>query len=189
MSLRAVVATIGALLLAPSMHAGVTIHYEGTVRSASDVAAVVATARSFAKQYGWKVEDASAEHRKHVRVGAEKNEPYEGKLTGIVFYPAELCEPVWLQFGDDLFFQNYVKTQFAGADIHVAIIKLFDQLKPLLKSLRVDDDGGYWEKRDRSGLDDHFAKSREMLRQMKREEPMLYGPIKLPDGRIVDLIR
>ena len=54
---------------------------------------------------------------------------------------------------------------------------------------RVDDDGGYWEKRDRSGLDDHFAKSREMLRQMKREEPMLYGPIKLPDGRIVDLIR
>jgi hypothetical protein len=180
---------IGALLLSPLAHAGVTIHFEGTASSAESVSAILETARSFARQNGWRVEDASAVHGKELRVVDEKDQPYEGRLTGVVLYPAEMCEPIWLQFGDDQFFQNYVKTQFAGADVHIEIIKLFDQLKPLLKSLRIDDEGEFWLERDRSVLEAHFSKIRDALRQTKREEPMLYGPIKLPDGRIVDMIR
>ncbi len=57
------------------------------------------------------------------------------KLRGLVLYPHNMSEPVWLQFGDDLVLRDSVKTQFAGADVHIEIIRLFDALKPILKSL------------------------------------------------------
>ncbi len=51
------------------------------------------------------------------------------------------------------------------------------------------DEGEYWEKRDRALLENHLNQVRESLKQLKREEPAMYGPIKLKDGRIVDMIR
>jgi hypothetical protein len=154
--------------------AGVTIRFEGTAKSAAEVPAVLSLATEFARQRGWKVEKIPAS---------------DGKLPGFVLYPHNMSEPVWLQFGGDLALRDSVKTQFAGAAVHMEIVRLFDLLKPALASLTINDEGEYWEKRDPALLEMHLAEVKESLRQMKREEPMLYGPIKLPDGRIVDLIR
>ena len=73
--------------------------------------------------------------------------------------------------------------------MHIEIIRLFDTLKPTLKSLALKDDGEYWEKRDPLVLENHLNEVRDSLRQMKREEPAMYGPVKLKNGRIVDMIR
>jgi hypothetical protein len=162
------------LCLAASARAGVTIHFEGTAKSAADVSSVLTTAAEFAKNHGWMV----------VQVPAAS-----GKLSGVVLYPHNMSEPVWLQFGMDLSLRDSVKTQFAGANVHIEVIRLFDALKPILKSLSINDEGEYWEKRDPLVLENHLNEVRESLRQMKREEPAMYGPVKLKDGRIVDLIR
>jgi hypothetical protein len=160
--------------LAATARGGVTIHFEGTAKSAADIPSVLQTATEFAKKRDWEVQDVAAE---------------SGKLRGLVIYPHSMSEPVWLQFGEDLVLRDSVKTQFAGAAVHMEIIRLFDALKPALKSLSIQDDGEYWEKRDPVLLENHLNQVRESLRQMKREEPAMYGPIKLKDGRIVDMLR
>ncbi len=160
--------------LAAKASAGVTIHFEGTAKSAADVRSVLTTAKEFAVEHGWKVDQVPA---------------HSGKLSGVVLYPHNMSEPVWLQFGTDFVLRDSVKTQFAGASVHIEIIRLFDALKPILNSLTIKDDGEYWETRDPVVLESHLNEVRESLRQMKREEPAMYGPVKLKDGRIVDMIR
>jgi hypothetical protein len=160
--------------MASAVRAGVTIYFEAAAKSATDVPGVLGIANEYAKARGWKVAEAPSA---------------AGKLGGIVLFPHNMSEPVWLQFGDDLILRDSVKTQFAGADVHVEIIRLFDALQPVLKSLAIKDEGEYWEKRDRALLENHLNLVKESLRQMKREEPAMYGPVKLKDGRIVDMIR
>ena len=160
--------------LASTVRAGVTIHFEASAKSADDVPQVLKMAAAYAKERGWKLEQTPAA---------------DGKTVGIVLHPHIMSEPVWLQFGDDLVLRDSVKTQFAGADVHIEIVRLFDALKPILKSLVIVDEGEYWEKRDRALLENRLNQVRESLKQLKREEPAMYGPIKLKDGRIVDMIR
>jgi hypothetical protein len=162
------------LWLASGAQAGVTIHFEASAKSTGDVSRVLEIATAYAKERGWKVEQTFAA---------------AGELPGIVLYPHIWSEPVWLRFANDLALRDSVKTQFAGADVHVEIIRLFDVLKPIFKSLDIVDEGEYWEKRDRALLENHLNQVKESLRQLKREEPAMYGPIKLKDGRIVDMIR
>jgi len=185
----AILPAVWCLVAAPFARAGVTIHFKGEAKSAEDLPKILAAATSYAKSHGWTVEDASADEGELVRPDGAKVGLYEGKITGVVLQPHNMSEPVWLQFGDDLVFADHVKTQFAGAETHVAIIEMFDALKPLLKSLTIEDEGEYFTTRDREVLENHFAQVRESLRQLKREEPAMYGPIKLKDGRIVDMIR
>ena len=162
------------IALAATARAGVTIYFEGSAQSSADVTRVIATATEFAKERGWKVEPIAAAG---------------GRPVGVVIFPHNMSEPVWLQFGENLALRDSVKTQFAGAAVHIEIVRLFDALKPVFQSLAVKDDGEYWEKRDAALLEKHLNEVRESLRQMKREEPAMYGPIKLKDGRIVDMIR
>jgi hypothetical protein len=188
MTARILIAAISVWIASTAL-AGVTIHFEGTAKSAAEVQTVLKIAADFANQRNWKVEDASAPSGKLPRVVGGKEQTYEGRITGLVIYAHNMCEPIWLRFGDDLVFQDFVKTQFAGAIVHMEIIRLLDALKPALQSLTVRDEGEYWEKRDQALLENHFDQIKEALRQMKREEPAMYGPIKLNSGRIVDMIR
>ena len=69
--------------------------------------------------------------------------------------PGPMCEPFYIQFGDDLFLQNYVKTQFAGVDVHIAIVKL----RPMI------------------------------INTIVAKNPRARARVKMPDGRIIDLIQ
>src|SRR5450432_986185 len=86
--------------LASMADAGVTIRFAGKAKSAAEVPVVLSIATEFAQQRGWKAEEIPAA---------------DGKLPGLVLYPHNMSEPVWLQFGGDLVLRDSVKTQFAGA--------------------------------------------------------------------------
>lgn len=182
------IATFLVVVLATSLQAGVTIHYEGHASSTNSVEQILAAATSFAKKHGWKIEDASAPKGALQRVIDEKNADYEGRITGITIRPGERCEPLHLQFGDDLFMQDFVKTQFAGADTHIAIIELLAALKPHFRSLRIDDEAEYWQTRDRAVLEKHFAAVNKMMEDLKKQKPKIKGPVIMPSGRIIDVV-
>jgi hypothetical protein len=165
--LKIIAAVIAVLASVAPLHAGVTINYEGAASSKEAIAKILATATAIAKKNQWKIADASAEHVTLERVVNEKPVRYEGRLTGVVIYPSEKCEPVQLQFGDDLFMQDFTKTQFAGAEIHVKVIELFLAIRPFFKKLTIDDEGEYWETRDRRLLEQHLGETNSAIEAIK----------------------
>lgn len=94
-----------------------------------------------------------------------------------------------MQFDASFFMQDYVKTQFAGADVHIKIVELLRQLKPFLVKLEVEDEGEYWESSDKNKLNAHIKTINDLMTEMKGKTPGLRGPVTLPNGRIVDLMR
>jgi hypothetical protein len=177
------------LLHATTASAGITIHYEGHAMSRQAVIEILSVATEYAKQHGWMVKDASAENGTLERVINEKNADYEGKVTGVVLHPHAQCEPVYLQFGEDLFMQDFVKTQFAGANVHILLIELFDALKEKFRNLEITDEGEYWTTRDRDTLERHVSEVNEIIADMKSKDPTVKGAVTLPSGRIVDILQ
>jgi hypothetical protein len=177
------------LALASPARAGVTIHYEGTAASPDAVAKILTAVTAFAKQRGWKVEDASSKTGRLQRVIDEKDKDYEGRIIGIVVRISDNCEPLYFQFGDDLFMQDFVKTQFAGADVHIQIVQLLESLRPHFKKIDVIDEGDYWDTRDKTVLEGHIAKVDSMIEDIKKKDPNAQGPLRMKSGRIADVIQ
>lgn len=147
--------------------AGVTIHYSGEVADASKAKAVISEAEKYAAEHKWRVEKL---------------------IGGVVLYPAEWCEPLNIKFVKETALEsNFVKTQFAGPEIHRDVIGLFRQLKPLTIKLEIEDEGEYWEASDFSKLELNIESVNVMMKQIKAQKPNVKGPAKIGEGRIVDL--
>ena len=119
----------------------------------------------------------------------EKDKDYEGPVTGVVIHISENCEPLYFQFGEDLFMQDFVKTQFAGANVHVQIVQLLESIRPFFKKLVVDDEGEFWDSHDRVLLEGHIQKINSVLEEIKKKDPKAQGPVRLKSGRITDVIQ
>lgn len=169
-------------------NAGVTIHYEGTAASPEAVTKILAAISAYAKKNKWEAKETSTAKGQLRRVVEDKDKDYEGKITGIVVRITENCEPLHFEFGDDLFMQDFVKTQFAGADVHIQIVQLFDSLRPLFKKIAVVDEGEYWNLRERAILERHIAKIDSMIEDIKKKNPKARGPLRMKSGRIADVI-
>src|SRR5262245_1067510 len=183
----AIYTVFAAFLFAPVSWAGVTVHYQGKAKDAAAVAKVLAAARSVASEHSWEVREASVTNASVPRVVAGKERPYQGPLTGVAIYPHPMCEPIYIRFGTDLFMRDYVKTQFAGPDVHVEVVGLLRKLKPLLADLQVQDEGEYWETGDRAKLATHIATVNAMIESIRKSRPGAKGPVKIGD-RIIDLM-
>jgi len=168
--------------------AGVTIHYEATAKDLPSARRFIELARAEAQRLGWEVQEANQATATITRVIGETEKPYTGPLNGIVIRPHPLCDPMFLQFGSDLFLQDFVKTQFAGPDIHIAIVGLLKKLQPSLRSLSVEDEGDYWNTRSRKVLTEHMNTVNRLVALRKKANPTARGPVRLTDGRVVDLI-
>ncbi|GAO03125.1 hypothetical protein [Anaeromyxobacter sp. PSR-1] len=159
---------LGALLvLVPRLaFAGVTLHYEGTARTAAAAKAVLAAAVAFARGRGW---------------------PVSAGRNHVVLRPHARSEPIELRFEGRTLQPSSVKTQFAGVETHLAVVELLQRLDAELQSLTVEDDGGYWETGDRQALVAAFDEVDELLAR-ELQKPGTSGPYRLPSGRIVDVI-
>lgn len=177
------------LSLSGATLAGVTIHYEGKAENPAAVDGALRMVTSRARALGWRIEEASADSASLTRVIDEKEVPYRGPVRGVVLRPASNCEPLYLQFDSSLFMQDFVKTQYAGADVHIKVVELLRQLKAFLIKLKVEDEGEYWETSDKKKLDGHISTVNALIIEMKGKTPGLKGPVTLPSGRIVDLMR
>jgi hypothetical protein len=182
------------VVLASPAAAGVTIHFKGVAKNRTSIDRIVKIAQAFAKQNAWKTEligagkpcrDAITANAAKERLGAA----FDGELNGIALYPHPLSEPLYLVFAKDLVLENFAKTQFAGVDVHVRVIELLHKIQPDFVTLSVNDEGEYWASGDRKRLEALIASTGGALAELKQATPGSTGPIKRPDGRIIDLMR
>ncbi|MEO6255081.1 MAG: hypothetical protein ABIO79_17365 [Ferruginibacter sp.] len=159
---------------------GLSIHYRGQIRSYSLIEELIFETEDICKSLNWKYhtwmktsggnDDAHVnnpdfinyihENLKGISIMPDECEPVE-----LVFFPSgKLCSPIKLQFNDaatnDLMVE-YVstKTQYAGIDTHLAVLKLLQYFKDKYFSFfELSDEGMYWETKDIEVLKAQFAR-------------------------------
>jgi hypothetical protein len=178
-----------AFVLAATARAGITIHYEGIATSAEAVDQVIAAATAFAKSQKWRVEPVAQAKGQLERANEGRTTQYEGKVTGVILHVNDDCEPIHLEFGSDRLLQDNVKTQFAGAAVHIKIIELLESLRPHFSKLEVDDEGDYWETHDRDALERRIDEVNILILEQKKADPDLRSPYRLGSGRIADVAK
>lgn len=146
---------------------GLSIHYSGTIKDVALIDKLTTEVTDICQSFNWSYHIIS--------------EPNTYHLNGILFSPEE-CEPIFLTFlsngrmcsfvnlmNKDLYLKNGLdeelvyttstKTQFAGIDVHIAVIKLLRYLKEkYFLAFELSDEGMYWETMDENVLKKQFAK-------------------------------
>lgn len=153
---------------------GVTIHYSGQLRNPDRLEDVIALAEKLAKDSCWDFEPLERGDR--------------GQAVGFVAYPHQDCEPLRFEFGEDFKVRGWVKTQFAGPDVHVAVVSFLRQIRPIIGRLGVRDEGEYWETGSLEKLHEHVNTINRIIREMQDEKPGIRVKVRQLDGRIVDVI-
>ncbi|SEL55171.1 hypothetical protein SAMN05428989_1905 [Pseudoxanthomonas sp. GM95] len=183
---------LGALLSCDA-HAGVTIHFDGHLRQGIEIDDIASAACRSAEGLSWRcvlISGASDPKLDQITIDMlcelEGNQSRSSAL-GVVIYPNEMSEPLYLVVGEARAFKNFVKTQFAGANAHIGVIHILDAIKPFTDQLDVVDEGRYWTTRDRKLLEEDLASVASQMQMIKLQHPNAKGPIKRPDGRILDL--
>ncbi len=167
---------------------GVTIHFEGRLRSAEDLDVVIDIAREFAESKNWLSDPIDDPKATLQRVRDEEDWDYEGPVKGVALQPDLNSEPLRLEFDRDFFIQEYTKTQFAPIECHKDIVLLLKKIEPLFENLIVSDEGEYYETEDEVILRNHLDKCSAMLDEYLADPEKYYGPVRLQSGRIADLM-
>lgn len=149
---------------------GLSLHYKGSLTDKRQLNPLVEELEDIANSLQWKarVFDEPWDQKPDARLEQDsmgKNQIVGNLgLKGITLYPHPECEPIYFCFSASGVMTSpvqvalsaadgypvtptwiSVKTQFAGPNIHVAIIKLLRYLSgKYLHDLEVEDEGGYW---------------------------------------------
>lgn len=167
---------------------GVTIHFSGRLRDQAAHDDLIQFANTYAKEKEWLTERINEEVVTLSRVDSNEVEyDYTGLVKGIVLYPHEDSEPLRLEFDTELYIQEFIKTHFAGADVHIAVIDFLSHISAFFVSFEVQDEGEYWDTENRSQLEEHLRNINEILKNMVDEDPFAELKTKTERGRIVDI--
>jgi hypothetical protein len=167
---------------------GVTIHFQGTLKDPGDATAVLAAAAEFAATHAWKTEPADSPRRTLVRKDGDSVKTVEGPVRGLILFPHADCEPVRIEIDRDGRFEDFTKTQFAGAKIHERVVSFLRRLQPLLASLDVEDEGGFWEKDDSKLLRKTIEDCAAAIEEARQESTGARVMVRLKSGRIADIV-
>ncbi len=160
---------------------GLSFHYTGRLNTAASLPELIREAEDIATIFGWKYTIFETEFP----AGGLDSDSYDDNLYGICLSPAE-CEPFFLSFlsngkmGTPITLQFYgddagekdreyrhwvsVKTQYAGPDVHIKLIKLFRYIGgKYLLNVAVNDEGKYWETDDADLLHATFKRYRTLI--------------------------
>lgn len=152
---------------------GITIHYQGKIDDKNKIPEMVDDLMDFAETAGWEYNIIDI----HV----------EPSLSGIVLDRHPESESFPLTFDDTgelkLYFDYqdadgrkkttevqplFVKTQFAGVETHITIIKLLQYIKKkYISNLKVDDEGEFWDTGDIKLLREKFAFLKKAIEKTK----------------------
>ncbi len=151
---------------------GLSIHYSGQLKNKEVIPALMTEVTDICNSLGW-----SPEHLQ---------ETATNPLTGVYFTP-EGCETVFLTFfpdgrmcspinlmckddyvkhglDPDIYLTASTKTQFAGIDAHLALLKFLRYLKEkYFESFDLMDEGNYWETGDENILRKQFNRYDSLL--------------------------
>ncbi len=160
---------------------GLTFHYQGTIKDTSRITALSDEVKDICETMDWRYQDRDFEFKldTHVLQHIGYGDVSSIILRGIMFCPhpesewvylyfsekGALTSPATLQFVDpnldpNFAFSAFTKTQFAGPEVHIAVLKLLDYLnKKYELSLQISDEGEYWETRDEARLRKNFERN------------------------------
>ena len=160
---------------------GLTIYYKGNFRPEGSLPEMIDEVRDIAEIYKWKYNIFEREFPK----GSLGKKTYDTNLYGILLHPHKKCETVSLCFlsngmlccpssiihlqskdekNKKILSGHFTKTQYAGPEIHKAIIDFFRYLsKKYFKKFLMIDEGKYWETNDEKILRETFKEWNAMM--------------------------
>jgi hypothetical protein len=148
---------------------GVTIHYSGKLKTPETVIPLMDEVEEICFTNNWSCQRINPEGIVERDDFPDADNPIQyafekgmSQLWGITFKPHQECESVGLLFDIEGVMHspmsiilkdkkpfNFTKTQFAGPETHIVLIKLLLYLKKkYFKSMKISDDGGYYPKND-----------------------------------------
>jgi hypothetical protein len=153
---------------------GITIHYAGRAASEESVTAAFEQSIAIAREFGWKGRVPSDDALRE---------------EGVVFLPHEDCEPLHVRFSRTRRFSEYCKTQFAGPEVHAQVREFLERLMPQFSKFLVYDEA---EDFDGAGeaktIEDRFKLEQDFIEAGLLEYPGAQMKVRLPNGRIADLV-
>ena len=156
---------------------GLSIHYQGKIKDYALIDEIVAEVTDICKSMGWKYYLMDVNEKEKTKITSPHVRYTPEDVKGITFSPEE-CEPIILTFLPDgnlvcwiklIHYDHltndlaiewvHTKTQFAGPDTHIAVVKLLYYLSDKYFSFfELDDEGLYWGTWDEKILLTQFAK-------------------------------
>jgi len=167
---------------------GVTVHFEGRLKGARALSSLLHRVEEIGRAESLRTEKFENSQAKLGRVRDEKPWDYIGPTTGIVLYLHDDCEPLCLEFDRDLYVQEWVKTQFAGVDTHIHLIQILRDIEEFFQNFAVNDEGEYWETKNRDALAEHIRRCNEVIAEFAAKSPRARIKVREPNGRLTDLI-
>lgn len=143
---------------------GLSIHYSGYILSKEMLDPLIEEVTDICKTFGWSTHTFDDDEIKGVSFAPEGSEPvfltfnHEGRtLSPFNILVKDIYDDV--QIAKEFIFSTSTKTQYAGIDAHIAIIKLLKHLSAkYLKDFTLIDEGYYWETGDEKALSEQFEK-------------------------------
>ncbi len=185
---------------------GITIFAQGRIDYIKDIASLIEDVKQFAEGNNWiyKIIDDDFDQQPNAVISRnDSNAPacaIEGSLglKGIIVTVDPGAEPLMILFdgsgvltdmmqqvswisNNDVKNERFTacKTQFGNIDSHIRIIELLDSLKKnYISDLAVNDEGAYWENRDRRIL----AEKRIFLGHCLRQTENVINSIEVDDN-------
>jgi hypothetical protein len=145
---------------------GLSFHYSGKIKNRASISALVEEAQDVCTILQWNYHLYNDEDVKGISFSPPECEP-----VFLVFNNKnELCSPVMMQYDVHPATTISVKTQFAGIEIHKAVIKLLKHLKEVyLTEFELFDEGGYWEALDEEKLNRQFNRYNYILSKVTEQ--------------------
>lgn len=127
---------------------GITIHFNGHLKSEDDFNNLMLFCSEYSEKKEW--EYTLFKNQKNIlfRVKDGKINTEDFIAKGIHILSEEHCEPILMEFDDDLYFHSSCKTQFAGVEIHQQIIDFLRKIEPYFENFEVIDEADYWQTND-----------------------------------------
>src|SRR5262249_45870600 len=146
-------------------------------------------ARRFASEHSWVTDEINEVSVKLERVD-ENEKPYDyfGPVRGLKLMPRDDCEPIKLEFDSDLYVQDWTKTQFAGAEMHVTVCAFLHAIENYFETFKVNYEAEYWDTGDVGLLEKYLVDCDRFIEEHRQEHPTAKVKVRTPTGRIVDMI-
>jgi len=143
---------------------GLSIHYSGYIREKEMLDPLIEEVTDICQALGWPIHTFDEHEIKGICFSPKGSEPVfltfnpDGRtLSPVDSIASDIYDGV--RIDKDLKFTISTKTQYAGADAHIAIIKLLKYISSkYLKHFTLFDEVSYWETGDEKVLLQQFAR-------------------------------
>jgi len=143
---------------------GLSIHYSGYIRDTEMLNSLIAEVTDICKTLNWETHTFDDDDIKGVSFAPKRREPVfltfntDRRLLSPL---SNLAKDIYddVQLRKELYFTASTKTQYAGMDAHIAIIKLLKHLsKKYLEDFSLADEGYYWATGDEKILAQQYQR-------------------------------